>query len=65
LVKKLYRISEEHRINPTAFVPAFGLRCSGHQKGIATLMKARAQRTNKVKKDQKDQKAKTTTRKLR
>jgi len=29
-------------------VPAFGLRCSGHQKGIATLLKLKAERTQKV-----------------
>ena len=49
LVKKLYTISQRARDHPTAFVPAFGLRCSGHQQGIATLLKFRAQRTDKEK----------------
>ena len=45
LVKKLYHISEHARSSPTAFVPAFGLRCSGKQQGMATLLKIRANRT--------------------
>ena len=49
LVKKLYKISEKARSYPTSFVPAFGLRCSGHQRGIATLLKLKAKRTEKIK----------------
>jgi len=49
LVKKLYAISQRARDHPTSFIPAFGLRCSGHQQGIATLLKFRAQRTDKEK----------------
>jgi hypothetical protein len=48
VVRKLYEISEKARDRPTQFVPAFGLRCSGHQKGIATLLKLKAERTQKV-----------------
>jgi hypothetical protein len=48
LVKKLYNISEHARSSPTAFVPAFGLRCSGKQQGMATLLKIRANRTAKA-----------------
>lgn len=48
VVRKLYEISEKARDRPTQFVPAFGLRCSGHQKGIATLLKLKAERTHKV-----------------
>ena len=48
LVKKLYNISEHSRSSPTSFVPAFGLRCSGKQQGIATLLKIRADRTVKA-----------------
>jgi len=48
VVRKLYAISEKARDRPTQFVPAFGLRCSGHQKGIATLLKLKAERTQKV-----------------
>jgi hypothetical protein len=49
LVKKLYTISERARNSPTKFIPAFGLRCSGHQRGIATLLKMKAERTEKAK----------------
>lgn len=49
LVKKLYGISERARSHPTSFVPAFGLRCSGHQRGIATLLKLKAERTERQK----------------
>lgn len=52
VVRKLYEISEKARDRPTQFVPAFGLRCSGHQKGIATLLKLKAERTQKVGKKQ-------------
>jgi hypothetical protein len=48
LVKKLYTISEKSRNSPTKFIPAFGLRCSGHQRGIATLLKMKAERTEKA-----------------
>jgi hypothetical protein len=50
LVRKLYHISENHRGHPTKFVPSFGLRCSGHQRGIAELLKLKAERTEKKKK---------------
>jgi hypothetical protein len=50
LVRKLYHISESHRGHPTKFVPSFGLRCSGHQRGIAELLKLKAERTEKKKK---------------
>jgi hypothetical protein len=49
LVRKLYHISERHRANPTRFVPSFGLRCSGHQRGVAELLKLKAARTEKKK----------------
>jgi hypothetical protein len=60
LVRKLYHISERHRAHPTRFVPSFGLRCSGHQRGIAELLKLKAARTEKKK-----AKAKTNERKTR
>ncbi len=44
LVEKLYSLSENGRNNPSALVPSFGLRCSGHQKGFATLLKERLER---------------------
>jgi len=49
LVRKLYHISDRHRAHPTRFVPSFGLRCSGHQRGIAELLKLKAARTEKKK----------------
>ena len=49
LVRKLYHISERHRANPTRFVPSFGLHCSGHQRGVAELLKLKAERTEKKK----------------
>jgi hypothetical protein len=49
LVKKLFQISQNSRSHPTTFVPAFGLRCSGHQRGIATLLKLKAERTERAK----------------
>jgi hypothetical protein len=50
LVQKLHQISERSREHPTAFLPAFGVRCSGRQRGIATLLKAKAERTEREKK---------------
>lgn len=66
LVRKLYHISERHRAHPTRFVPSFGLRCSGHQRGIAELLKLKAARTEK-KKGKKNAKANSNakTRRLR
>lgn len=49
LIRKLYHISDKHRGHPTKFVPSFGLRCSGHQRGIAELLKLKADRTAKKK----------------
>jgi hypothetical protein len=49
LVRKLYHIADSHRAKPTKFVPSFGLRCSGHQRGIAELLKLKAARTEKKK----------------
>jgi hypothetical protein len=61
LVKKLYTISERARNSPTKFIPSFGLRCSGHQRGIATLLKMKAERTEKAR----GGKSKSNTRKIR
>jgi hypothetical protein len=63
LVKKLYQISQNSRSHPTTFVPAFGLRCSGHQRGIATLLKLKAERTEKAK-GKRNTKSKRKTRRL-
>jgi hypothetical protein len=60
LVRKLYHISERHRGNPTRIVPSFGLRCSGHQRGIAELLKLKAERTEKRKSGKKDTNARRT-----
>lgn len=45
LIEKLHAIEEKARNSPTPYVPAFSIRCSGHQQGIATLLKERAKRT--------------------
>ena len=53
LINKLYSVLKVARVRPTSFLPAFGLRCSGRQKGISTLLRERAERAevskNKVK----------------
>jgi hypothetical protein len=50
LLHKLFHITKDIRNHPTKTIPAFGLRCSGRQKGIKTLRKERLQRTEEVKK---------------
>jgi len=45
LIEKLHAIEAKARNKPSAYVPAFSIRCSGHQQGIATLLKERAKRT--------------------
>jgi len=54
LIQKLHEVSQHSRDNPTHFVPAFALRCSGRQQGYASLLKARATRTNDIRKKNKD-----------
>ena len=44
LIQKIHAIVSKARDFPTRFLPAFGIRCSGHQRGIATLLRARQQR---------------------
>jgi hypothetical protein len=61
LIRKIFTINERARNYPTKFVPPFGLRCSGHQRGIATLLKMKAERTDSIRK----KKGKTKTRKAR
>jgi hypothetical protein len=48
LIQRIYEIGERARVRPTAVVPAFGLRCSGKQKGIGTLLKEKAERVEKA-----------------
>ena len=48
LIGRIYEIGERARVKPTAVVPAFGLRCSGKQKGIGTLLKEKAERVEKA-----------------
>lgn len=50
LIGKLYGTLKKIRGSSTEFLPAFSLRCSGRQKGLATLLKLKAQRTAKEKK---------------
>jgi hypothetical protein len=45
LIDKLNTILKHTRSKPTEFTPAFGLRCSGKQKGIATLLREKVRRT--------------------
>lgn len=47
LIAKLFTVSEKARSHPSKFIPAFGLRCSGHQQGIATLLRLKAERYEK------------------
>jgi hypothetical protein len=49
IVRKLHAVEKKARNSPTKFVPAFGLRCSGHQHGIASLMREKAERTEREK----------------
>jgi len=66
LVNKLNTVLKVARNRPSAFLPAFGLRCSGRQKGIATLLREKSERTGKEKEKQKEKlKLKTRTRKQR
>jgi len=62
LINKLYTVLKIARTKPTSFLPAFGLRCSGRQKGISTLLRERVERAEVAK-----NKAKTNskTRKIR
>ena len=50
LVKKIYTLLKVTRNQPTNFLPAFGLKCSGQQKGIATLLREKAARTDRERK---------------
>jgi hypothetical protein len=49
LIQKLFEISDNARSVSAGIVPSFGLRCSGRQKGMATLLKERVERTEKEK----------------
>lgn len=49
LIGKLYSVLKGVRVKPGRFTPAFGLKCSGRQKGIATLLREKAERTEKEK----------------
>lgn len=50
LIEKIHSVLKVARNRPTDFVPAFGLRCSGRQKGIASLLREKAARTEAEKK---------------
>jgi hypothetical protein len=49
LIQKLYSLVAKSRDHPTNFLPAFGLRCSGRQRGIATLLRQKQERASKKK----------------
>jgi hypothetical protein len=44
LIQKIHSINDRSRESPSAFLPAFGLRCSGRQQGFASLLKEREAR---------------------
>jgi len=48
LIQKIFAVSESSREGHQGIVPSFGLRCSGRQKGIATLLKEKVERTEKA-----------------
>jgi hypothetical protein len=50
LIQKIHTLLYKYRSNPSKFVPAFNLRCAGHQKGIATLIAEKVKRTEEEKK---------------
>jgi hypothetical protein len=49
LIQKIHAVAATARNAPTEFLPAFGLRCSGRQMGIATLLREKQERTEKEK----------------
>jgi hypothetical protein len=53
LIQKLHSIEAKARNSPSTYVPAFAIRCSGHQQGIATLLKEKARRTEEERKREK------------
>lgn len=66
LIGKLYSVLKNVRGKPGRFTPAFGLKCSGRQKGIATLLREKAERTEKEKRVMKNSRnSGKKTRKLR
>jgi len=62
LVEKIYEINVRSLKKPTAFLSGFSLRCSGEQKGLATLLRERMERTKQEKTRKKTKKAKSGTR---
>jgi hypothetical protein len=50
IIEKIHSVLRISRDRPTDFVPAFGLRCSGKQKGISTLLREKAARTESERK---------------
>jgi hypothetical protein len=53
VIQKIHSIGERARASPTAFIPAFGLRCSGRQQGFASLLKEREARREATGKNKK------------
>ena len=49
LIQKIHEVLNHARDHPTEFLPSFGLRCSGRQRGIATLLRQKQERTDKEK----------------
>jgi len=66
LIEKIHAIADHARAHPTEFMPAFPIHCSGHQTGIATLLKARHKRTTNERKGKNyTRKSRTRTRSMR
>jgi hypothetical protein len=59
LINKIHAIVSKARDFPTEFLPAFGLRCSGHQMGIATLLRLKQQRGKVTRKNDKSRRGGT------
>jgi len=49
LIEKIFTVAMGARNNPTMFLPAFGLRCSGRQKSLPTLLREKSERIAKEK----------------
>ena len=65
LIQKLHKIVDKARSSPSRLLPAFGLRCSGREHTMATLLRQRQERTESEKKKGKEKKEGKKARKTR
>ena len=65
LIQKIHAVAAAARNAPTEFLPAFGLRCSGRQMGIATLLREKQERTEKEKGAKKSRRTERSTERRR